>query len=91
MRPLIKKLQENFATVLEPGNEVRINKTMVPWHGQLSSRRYIPGKAHKYGVKLFKTCTKEGYTLNVDIYAVKSDRQVGVELAEDMFETHAKL
>ncbi|KAH7974209.1 hypothetical protein HPB49_012020 [Dermacentor silvarum] len=57
---------------------------MVPWRDRLSFRRYIPGKVIKYEVKLFKACTKDGYTLNINVYAGKSDRQVGVGHAKDV-------
>ncbi|KAJ8896175.1 hypothetical protein PR048_001518 [Dryococelus australis] len=32
-------------------------------------KRYIPYKAHKYGVKAFKLCCAKGYTWNVMMYA----------------------
>jgi len=38
----------------------------------LSFKQYIPGKAHKYGVKLFKLTDPSGYTYNVEIYQGKS-------------------
>ena len=49
-----------------PGQEVVIDETMIPWRGRLSF--YIPGKAHKYGVKIYKLCTVEGYTWNFKVY-----------------------
>ena len=44
---------------------------MVPWRGRLVFCQYMPGKKHKYGIKLFKLCTPEGYTSNILIYSWK--------------------
>ncbi|XP_046677563.1 piggyBac transposable element-derived protein 4-like [Homalodisca vitripennis] len=46
---------------------------MVPWRGRLIFKQYLPKKAHKYGVKIYKICTTDGYTLKAKIYAGKSD------------------
>ena len=35
-------------------------------------KQYIPNKADKYGIKLFKLCSLEGYTYNMIIYSGKS-------------------
>lgn len=32
---------------------------------------YIPGKRHKYGIKLFKLCNDDGYTLDLIVYGGK--------------------
>ena len=45
---------------------------MVPFRGRLGFRQYIPGKSHKYGCKLFKLCTTDGYTLNLELYTGQS-------------------
>jgi len=48
---------------------------MVPFRGRLKFRQYIPGKSHKYGVKLFKVCSPDGYTYDISIYEGKMDTQ----------------
>jgi len=50
-----------------------IDESMVPFRGRLSFRQYVPGKAHKYGVKLFKLCDPSGYTYDIIIYSGKTD------------------
>nr|CAH7757264.1 unnamed protein product [Callosobruchus chinensis] len=45
---------------------------MVPWRGRLLFKQYIPGKKHKYGVKLFKICNPKGFTWKIQIYSGKS-------------------
>jgi len=67
VRDLIYKLIDNFQKVLEPEEYLAVDETMVPFRGRLIFRQYIPGKAHKYGVKLFKLCGT-----NVQVYAGKS-------------------
>ncbi|CAK9820072.1 hypothetical protein ANTQUA_LOCUS10435 [Anthophora quadrimaculata] len=49
---------------------------MVPWKGRLSFRQYIPGKRHKYGIKLYKLCLPDGYTHNVHIYSGKNETRI---------------
>lgn len=34
--------------------EMTVNETMVLLHARLQFKQYIPGKAHKYRIKLFK-------------------------------------
>ncbi|XP_025407161.1 piggyBac transposable element-derived protein 4-like [Sipha flava] len=70
VRDLINKLIENFQKILEPEEYLAVDETMVPFRGRLIFRQYIPGKAHKYGVKLL--CGTDGYTYNVQVYAGKS-------------------
>jgi len=36
----------------------------------------LPGKAHKYGIKVFKLCDGAGYTYNMAVYKGKNDRAV---------------
>ena len=58
---------------------------MVPWRGRLIFRQYIPAKSHKYGIKLFKLCSTEGYTWSAKIYSGRDTsgrKQVGI--AEDV-------
>lgn len=60
--PLVDLLTVNYQKVFSPGKEIVVDETMVPWRGRLVFRQYIPTKSHKYGVKLFKLCSTEGYT-----------------------------
>lgn len=58
---------------MEPGKEIVIDESMVPWRGRLIFRQYLPAKSDKYNVKLYKVCTPEGYTYDLRIYAGKND------------------
>ena len=75
IRHILQLLVANFAAARQPGEDLVIDESMVPFRGRLKFRQYIPGKAHKYGVKLFKVCDSVGYTYNVKVYAGKEDRQ----------------
>ncbi|KOC58679.1 hypothetical protein WH47_08076 [Habropoda laboriosa] len=66
----------------------------IPWRGRLIFKQYIPNKAHKYGIKLFKLCSNEGYTWAMKIYSGRSAdgiRETGLagnvclQLAEKLF------
>lgn len=53
----------------------------MPWRGRLIFRQYIPNKAHRYGIKLFKLCSVDGYTWALRVYAGKSatgEREIGL-------------
>ena len=71
IQPLFDVLIANFQAVLEPGERIVVDVYLVPWCGRLIFRQYMQGKGHKYGIKLFKLCVPEGYTLNILIYAGK--------------------
>jgi len=72
IRAFLQLVLSKFAAAKQPGQDIAIDETMVPFRGRLKFRQYIPGKAHKYGIKLFKLCDRQGYTYNIDIYiAVK--------------------
>ena len=61
-----------------PGSVVTIDETMVPWEGRFSFKQYIPGKAHKYGVKIYKLAATNGYTWNYVIYTGQQDPMAGL-------------
>lgn len=46
-------------------------KSMVAFRGHIVFMQYIPGKRHKYGIKLFKLCDDHGYTLDLIVYEGK--------------------
>lgn len=60
----IQKIQE----VYTPGEEISVDETMIAHRGRLQFRQYNPGKAHKYGIKLFKLCEMTGYVWNFSVY-----------------------
>lgn len=69
--PLLEKLLTNFQAVYTPGRTFCIDESVIPFQGRLVFKQYIPQKTHKYGVKLFKLCSGNGFTWNIRIYAGK--------------------
>lgn len=81
IEPLCTVLERKFKELFFPGEDIVIDETLVPWRGRLIFRQYIPNKTHRYGIKLFKLCSTEGYTWALKIYAGKSKdgvREVGL-------------
>ncbi|XP_060845755.1 piggyBac transposable element-derived protein 4-like [Rhopalosiphum padi] len=84
---IIDKIVNRFQNVMEPGEVLAVDETMVPFRGRLLFRQYIPGKAHKYDVKLFKLCGTNGYTYNVQVYGGKSQvdgKRLGCRVVLDL-------
>ena len=68
LKPLLDLLKERFSSVYMPGSIISIDESMIPWRGRLLFKQYIPGKAHKYDVKMYKLATTNGYVWNYVIY-----------------------
>lgn len=71
IRDVYEMLLDNFKKVIVPGKILVIDETMVPWRGRIQFRQYIKNKTHKYGVKLYKLCTVDGFTCNMMVYTGK--------------------
>lgn len=50
---LLEKTVRNFKSSKIPGEHLVIDESMIAFRGRLIFRQYIPGKAHKYGIKIF--------------------------------------
>ena len=72
----VQKLISKFQAVYHPGKEVAVDETMISRRGRLLFRQYNPGKAHKYGIKLFKLCEMTGYIWNFSIYCGKGTSEI---------------
>lgn len=73
IRELYKMIIVQFKKILKHGKNLVVDESMIPWRGRLKFRQYIKNKSHIYGVKLYKLCTPEGYTHNVNIYTGKGE------------------
>ena len=78
LRTRLDLLKARFQSIYIPGSVISIDETMVPWKGRLLFKQYIPGKAHKYGVKIYKLAATNGYTWNFMVYTGKQDPTVGL-------------
>jgi len=78
LKPLLDLLKARFSSVYIPGAVITIDETMIPWRGRLLFKQYIPGKAHKYGIKMYKLAATNGYTWNYLIYTGEQDPMAGL-------------
>lgn len=65
---LVTMLQSKFQKHYLPAEDFVIDETLVPWRGRLVFRQYIPNKASRYGIKLFKLCSTNGYTWSMKVH-----------------------
>ncbi|CAK9826352.1 PiggyBac transposable element-derived protein 4 [Anthophora retusa] len=72
IRNIVEAIVDTFKSAIKPGKIIVIDESMIPWIGRLGFRQYIPGKRHKYGIKLYKLCLPGDYTYNINIYAGKN-------------------
>lgn len=71
INPLVRALTVKFQNAINPGENICIDESMVPFRGRVHFRQYIQTKKHRYGIKIFKLCLKGGYTWRLKIYAGK--------------------
>jgi len=71
----VKLLVAKFAAAKQPGENLVIDESMVPFRGRLGFRQYCPRKAHKYGIELFKLCDPTAYTYDIIIYSGKQEER----------------
>ena len=82
IRQLCDAILSRFQDVYHPSKELSIDESMVLWRGRLVFRQYIPGKKHKYGVKLYLLCEPSGYVWNAMVYCGKMDPISGLGHSE---------
>jgi len=70
---LIDLLVHNFNKWYIPEEKVCIDESVVPFIGRLIFRQYLKNKKHRYGIKIFKLCSKDYYTLQYNVYAGKGE------------------
>ena len=83
-----------FKSIYVPGSFISIDQTMVPWKGRLLFKQYVPGKVHKYGVKIYKLLATIEQIWNFMVYTSKQDSTAGLghahtvrfDLADDLLE-----
>ena len=65
-------MQSKFQELYTPEESIVIDESLIPWRGRLIFRQYMPCKAHKYGIKLFKLCAGQGYCWSLQMHAGKT-------------------
>lgn len=69
VRPMLELLQTRFRTLYRPAREISIDKSMIPYKGQIYFKQYIPSKKARFGIKAFVMAeSKSGYVCEIQIY-----------------------
>lgn len=84
-------LVNNFQKTLYPGEQLSLDESLLLFRGRLSFRQFMKGKKSKYGIKFFELTTPDGYVLNINIYAGKSDESNAVPKTLTIVEKLAEL
>lgn len=72
IRKILTLMVATFRSTVEPGKEIVIDESMVPWRGRPIFRQYIPNKTHTYGIKNYQLYMPNGYTYNLEVYTGRS-------------------
>nr|CAH7746456.1 unnamed protein product [Callosobruchus chinensis] len=68
VRPLMKKLNQNFQQWGIFHENLAIDEAMVKFFGRHSSKQYIRGKPVRFGYKNWMICSSTGYAYGFDTY-----------------------
>jgi hypothetical protein len=79
INPLINPVMKNIRKLYIPGDTVVIDETMILFRGRLKFRQYNPSKAHKYGIKIYKLCSLNGFVWSFRIYSGQDPRTDGLD------------
>lgn len=69
IRGSIDMLVYKFKNCNVPGENLYVDISIIPFVGRLSFHQYNQNKRHRYGIKIFKLCMNDGYTVDFKIYA----------------------
>ncbi|KAK5969766.1 PiggyBac transposable element-derived protein 4, partial [Trichostrongylus colubriformis] len=75
VQPVLDYLNSRFQAMYRPERELCIDESMVPFRGRVSFWQYNGGKRHRFGIKLFKLCSRAGYTQKVKVYAGRDPKR----------------
>ena len=83
LNPLIRLLSKSFEKVT-PRENVVIDESLVLFHGRTILRQYISNKSHRYGLKIYKLCSVDGYTWRFILYKSKGETVPGLSHFESI-------
>ena len=72
LRQIVDILNQNFSKYYDLDEEICIDESLVPFQGRIKFRQLLKQKRHKYGIKVFKMCSGQGYTYKFEIYSGKN-------------------
>lgn len=78
---MVDLLINSFKKCKVPPENVVIDETLIPFRGRIIFRQYIPNKAARYGIKLYKLCDSIGYTYNLSVYSGKDTNRSNTNIS----------
>lgn len=94
VKPVIDIVMRNCRKLLSPKDCIVVDESMVPFQGRLLIRQFNPNKTHKYGLKIYKATTDDGYVWKYKVYTGQDPQianldkpgSVVVELCEELLD-----
>lgn len=89
IRELLDLLLSKYKMARTPKESMYIDEPIVPFVGRLSFRQYIQNKRYRYGIKIFKLCIDNFYTVGFKIYAGKDSvtgQKISTRIVTEMAE-----
>lgn len=75
IRPVLDYLNDKFASLYMPSQEIAIDESLLKWHGRLSFSQKISSKAAQVGVTTYELCeSSSGYLWKYFVYTGKSKK-----------------
>ncbi|XP_018014224.1 piggyBac transposable element-derived protein 4 isoform X3 [Hyalella azteca] len=84
IQPLVDTVAEACRSVYTPGSNVVIDESFIPFRGRGIRGEYNPAKAHKYGLKIYKLCSPNLYTLNFLVCSGNLSKEPTVQRSESV-------
>lgn len=78
IRPLMKKIKENFMKNFVPVREMNYDESMVKYFGHHGCKQFIRNKPIRFGYKVWCINTTDGYLANFEFYQGK-DKNISVD------------
>ena len=82
VRTLLDLLQTRFRNLYNPGRELSIDESVIPFKGRIYFHQYIPSKRARFGIKAFVMAeAKSGYVCKIQIYTgacLNEEREVNL-------------
>lgn len=91
VRDLIDTLVKKYKLVMIPQEKMCIDESIIPFVGRLSFKQYIKNKHKHYGIKVFKLCIQDAYTIGFRVYSGREAEQnieVSTKIVMEMSEEY---
>jgi len=80
LRTVFDTLDENYAKLYNPSDNLAVDEVIVKYRGRVIWQ-YIPNKRKRFGIKIYKLCDEAGYMCAMRVYSQSA--------TDDMTATHA--